>query len=281
MLAVERFVFLAATLALWVGGAWSVRTLIRPPANGTPHVASPVAHWSVILALVGYTAFLALRAVALGFLPISSLFEAVTFFLWCSMLLALVVSLRARMEALPTFFLPFLALLALLAVVLHAPVGTVRPELRTGLFLLHMLCAFLGYAAFTVGAITAGMYVLQERRLRHKQLRGLSRRLPSLEAMELLNRQILAIGFPLFTIAVVLGVFLAHRHALLAGDWTRDAKVLSAGVTWVTYAFLFIGSRTAWLYGRKVAWGTVAGFLCVLFTFLGTTLFLGVSHGNY
>lgn len=281
MLLLERVLFLAATLLLCVGSVWSVRTLMHPPADGTAHLAAPVAHRCVMGALVGYSGFLLLRAVSLRFLPVTGVFEAVTFFLWCSMLMALLVTRRVQMQALPTFFLPFLALLAVLALVLEGPSGTIRQELRRPLFVVHMLCAFLGYAAFTVGALTAGMYVIQERRLRHKQLRGLSRRLPPLEALEQLNRQILAIGFPLFTVAVGLGIFLAHYVELLGDHWTHDAKVLSAGVTWLAYAVLFAGSRTAWLYGRKVAWGTVAGFACALFTFLGTTLLLGVRHGNY
>lgn len=281
MATLEHGLFLLATLSLCLGGAWSVRSLIRPPAEGPAHVAPPVAQWSVAVALVAYCLFLVLRAVSIRSLPITNVFDAVTVFLWCSMILALAVSLRGQMHALPTFFLPFLAVLALVALLLERPVGAVRPELKSPLFLIHMLSAFLGYAAFAVGAITATMYVMQERALRTKQLSGLSRRLPSLEALEQLNHHVLTIGFPLFTVAVGLGIFLAHSHKLPGGDWTRDAKVISAGVTWLAYAVLFTGGRTGWLYGRKVAWGTVAGFFGVLFTFLGTTLLLGVVHGNY
>lgn len=273
--------FLSATVALCVGGGLSIRTLAYPPEVGTPHLAEPRVQGSVLIALVGYTLFLVLRARDIGFLPISNVFEAVTFFLWCCICLAVLVIVRARMEALPTFLLPFLAVLGLLALGLARGPGAIRAELRTGLFLVHVLCAFLGYAAFTIGAFVASMYVMQERRLRHKQLRGLSRRLPSLEALEDLNRQLLTIGFPLFTVAMGLGLFLAHRFELLEADWASSPKVLSAGATWLTYAVLFFGSRTSLLYGRKVAWGTVAGFLCVLFTFLGTTLLLGGTHGNY
>ena len=273
--------FLVATIAICVGGGWSLRTLAWPPEDGTPHLAAPRMQNAVMVALVGYTLFLVIRARAIGFLPISTVFEAVTFFLWCCICLTIWIIVRARMEALPTFLLPFLALLALLALGLARGPGEVRPELQTGLFLIHMLCAFLGYAAFTVGAFIASMYVLQEQRLRSKQLSGISRRLPSLEAMETLTRQLLMVGFPLFTVAIGLGVYLAHRHDLLDENWQRSAKVLSAAVTWVAYAVLFAGSRTAILYGRKIAWGTVAGFLGVLFTFLGTTLLLGTTHGNY
>ena len=271
--------FGAATGALCLGGGWSVRTLVAPPKAGAS-VVTPRLQWSVLIALIGYTLFLLMRARAIGFLPISNVFEAVTFFLWCIIAVAIVVTAWSRMPALPTFLLPFLAILALVALVLAQPAGTVRGELRTGGFLVHMLCAFLGYAAFTVAAISATMYVLQERGLRHKQLSGISRRLPSLEALDRLTRQLLTFGFPLFTTAIGLGVFLAHRSGILGDDWARDAKVVSAGVTWLAYTLVFIGSRTPYLYGRKVAWCTLAAFIGVLFTFLGTTLLLGDPHGN-
>jgi len=279
-LIVERLVFALATGALCFAGAWSVRILIAPPEDGSAQVVAPAIQWSVLIALSSYTLFLLLRARHLGFLPVSNMFEAVTFFLWCSMAMAIFVTSWSHMSSLPTFLLPFLAVLGLFAFALIGPSGVLKPELRTGYFLIHMLCAFLGYAAFMIAAITASMYVLQEHRLRTKQLSGISRRLPSLEGLENLTRQLLTLGFPLFTVAIALGVVLAHRHELLLGeDWNRNAKVLSAGATWVAYGLLFVGSRTSFLYGRKVAWFTLAGFVCVLFTFLGTSLLLGDTHG--
>lgn len=275
----EWVYFGVATLALVGGGVWSVRVLIAPPRHGA-HLATPVVQWCVFIALVGYTLFLVARGRQLHFLPVSNVFEAVTFFLWCSIVMTVLVSVRARMETLPTFLLPFLAVLGVVALLLVQGPGEIREEIRRGGFLVHMLCAFLGYAAFTVAAITASIYVLQERRLRHKKLSGISRRVPPLEALDKLSQQLLALGFPLFTVAVALGVLLQIHSHILGDDWLTDPKVISAAVTWIVYCCAFVGSRTTYLYGRKTAWFTLAGYLGVMFTFLGTTILLGAVHGN-
>lgn len=281
MVNVEGIAFGAATGALCVGGGWSLRSLIRPPRGQVVSMAAPVAQWSVIAALIGYSLFLASRAFAAGAIPVSNVFEAITFFLWCSIAMTFFVTSMSRMPALPTFLLPFLAVMGVLAVVLMRPSSKPAMEEHSVVFFVHMMGAFLGYAAFTIAAITAAMYAMQERQLRVKKLAGISQRLPPLEALERLNSQLLTVGFPLFTVSLALGLYLAHEYPLPGKHWMKDTKVISACITWVAYAVLFGGSRSRTLYGRTLAIATLFAYAAMLFTFLGTSLLLGDVHVNY
>ena len=60
--------------------------------------------------------------------------------------------------------------------------------------------------------------------------------------------------------------------------WSWDPKETWALITWLVYTvflhFRFVRGAT----GRKLAWLSVLGFLCTLFTFFGVNYLLGGLH---
>src|SRR5690606_40417647 len=105
---------------------------------------------------------------------------------------------------------------------------------------------------------------------------GLVRRLPSLEDLDVFNYKIIAVGFPLLTLGIILGAVWA------ATAWNRpwgfDPKETWSAITWLIYAiYLHVRYMAGW-GGRSSAIISIIGFLAVLFTYLGVNYLLPGLH---
>jgi ABC-type transport system involved in cytochrome c biogenesis permease subunit len=93
-------------------------------------------------------------------------------------------------------------------------------------------------------------------------------RLPSLEALDELMRELVGAGFLALTVSIVLGFVLARLNDWGWG-WLADPKIVATLVTWVVYAVLFHLRAAQHRHGRKMAIVALVGLACVLFSFLG------------
>ena len=141
--------------------------------------------------------------------------------------------------------------------------------------------ALTGYAAFLIAGVTGVIYLAQERQLKAKRVA----RLPSLEALDRANLWALWIGFILFTLGVLHGLWLARAPLDQVGltgrggpiGWS-DPKTVFTLATWGAYAVLLGIRTTALSRGPKVAALSILGLLLVGFTFLGVNQLFGTQH---
>ena len=258
--------FYLAIFLLWGSALLAVGYLLVPERLSPRYAnAAAVAGFSLL------TVFFLLRWRAVGFLPVSNMFESLSFFIWAVVLTYLIVEYFFNLPTLSSFILPFITLFALVAVFVGHPEGTMDTRLRSGWFYLHVVFAFVGYATFSVAFATAVMYLLQRRQLKsRKSFNSVFHRLPSLEVLDDLNQRLISMGFPLFTFAIAVGVYWAHESKILGPSWPNDPKVVFTGVTWLLYAALFHIRLLAVARGKRVAHLTIIAFVFVVLTFLGT-----------
>jgi HemX protein len=83
----------------------------------------------------------------------------------------------------------------------------------------HVIAATAGIALFALACAFGVMYLLQERELKQKRFGPLLTRLPSLHAMDRTNSLLVAVGFAVFTVALVSGSFLARSAWCSAWEW--------------------------------------------------------------
>ena len=94
--------------------------------------------------------------------------------------------------------------------------------------------------------------------------------------LEATGYQAIRIGFPLFTIAILLGSLWAD--VAWGSFWSWDPKETASLVTWLIYAgYLHLRLSRGWA-GRRIAVVVMVGFLAVVITFLGNFVFSGL-HG--
>jgi len=120
---------------------------------------------------------------------------------------------------------------------------------------LHITLATVGAAAFTLAAMSAGLYLVQESRLRHKRFAPLLfLRTPALETLDTLGHRAVAFGLPIFTAALIAGGLWADRSAALRPEY------LIASLCWLMFFGLLVARfRSGWR-GRPAALLTLLGF---------------------
>lgn len=143
-------------------------------------------------------------------------------------------------------------------------VGVEEPEAMVSrpLLVLHVTANVLGLGIFVVAGAAGLLYLLQERRLRDKRAGGVASRLPSLDALDRATHRLLLSGFPLLTFGVVSGAIFS-RH-VTTSDGAAIARTLLGFTTWFLLAGVLLLRRVAGVRGRRAAYGTVVGVVCVL-----------------
>lgn len=135
------------------------------------------------------------------------------------------------------------------------------------MILVHLLCAWLSYAAFLTAFIAGALFLIQEHQIKRKRMGFLFHRLPSLEALDRLNFQAIGLGWALLSVGIVLG--LGEARGRLGHWWTGDAKEVLTVALWATYLLLWVVRLRSTLRGRRVALLSVVGFVLVVVSLVG------------
>jgi len=149
------------------------------------------------------------------------------------------------------------------------------PALKSYWMKIHVPLNFVGYGAFAV-ACGAGMAWLFRARLEVNGSSALLRVFPTLDQLDQLAYKSVAVGFPAFTLATILGA--AWAAEAWGGYWSWDPKETWALIVWLVYgAYLHVRVSHGW-HGRTLAWWTVIAFLVTVFCFLGVNMYLSGLH---
>jgi len=136
------------------------------------------------------------------------------------------------------------------------------PLISRPLLVMHVTANVLGVGLFVVAGAASLLFLVLERRLQNKRGAGLGSRLPSLDTLDGAMHRLLVSGFPLLTFGVVTGA-LFSRH-LEDASGAALARTLFGFLTWIVLASVLLLRRIAGVRGRRAAYGTLAGVLCVL-----------------
>ena len=161
---------------------------------------------------------------------------------------------------------PIIALVLLSVVFLGiAPTGE-ELEFRGVWFAMHVLFAFIAYAAMAVAFAASLLYLRQFRELKDKRFGRIFRFVPSLETLDRMASRSLFVGFPALTFALVLGWAwtIRFQHSLNMDD----PKVLWAVFSWIAFAVALISRRGRIDVERRAARVTVIAFAAIVIVFV-------------
>lgn len=185
----------------------------------------------------------------------------------------LLVYWRYRTVSLGIFLLPAVFLLLLLPAALPlAP--TALPQtgpvpakwLRSSWLFVHIALVMAAYTALVLSLLASLLYLVQERRLKNKQVDGAFRRLPSLDTLDQIAHKALLVGFPCMTAGLLVGSLIAQVS--VGAKYFLDPKVLLSIGMWVLYIWLLYVRRHTGLRGKR------AVYLSSLFFFLVLTVWV-------
>lgn len=231
---------------------------------------------SAALGFTAQTASIVFRYISAGSLPVTTMHDAASFFSWCIVLIFFVLEYRYKLNLLGPFTMPIVFVLMLSSSILPREIKPLSPVLQSYWFIVHIVLAFLGNAAFAMAFGTGLMYLIQERHLKSKHLGGLFQRLPSIQILDEVNYKLISLGFPLLTLAIISGALWAENA--WGSYWRWDPKEVWSLITWFIYALVIHARLTARWRGRRAAILSIVGFMSVIFTFFGVNLLLKGLH---
>lgn len=193
--------------------------------------------------------------------PAQSVREAIGFLAFLLTGGYLLTSLRYRLTLGGVVIMPVSMILLVLARL--TPVGHATEELTT-LGRIHISLATLGVGVFAVASALSAIYLAENRALKRKNFDAMALKdgagAAPLETLDRLSHRLIWVGFPIFTISLVLGAIWVSR----LGHSLDRLEYPLAAVTWLAYATLLI-ARTAYGWrGRRAALLTLQGFACAL-----------------
>ena len=136
-----------------------------------------------------------------------------------------------------------------------------EPRLTPAFITLHVIANLLGVALFLLAGGAAGLYLVQERRLKEKRKGSRAGNLPPLDTLDHAEHRFLVAGFPLLTLGIVTGTYWAHKLELGSPDDVM--RTIFGYATWLLIGGVLLLRASAGWRGRRSAYGTLAGLLCV------------------
>jgi ABC-type transport system involved in cytochrome c biogenesis permease subunit len=202
-----------------------------------------------------------------GHVPITNLYESLIFFAWSIMILYMNIEWRIKSKIIGAFVVPIAFLImayASIAPGINNSIEPLIPALQSNWLTTHVLTCFMGYAAFTVAFGCGLLYLWKDRKT-----------MPSLAMLEVLIYQSTALGFIFLAMGIMTGSVWAHYA--WGSYWSWDPKEIWSLITWLIYAIMLHARYVHGWRGKRMAIMAIAGFVSVLFTYLGVN-FLPSLH---
>ncbi len=272
LLSITTFAYLLCTLSYLSGVVFRMRTLLL--------TGSVVGFGAILI----QTAGILLRwhesyVLGYGHAPLSNLYESLVFGAWAIMLIYLVVEVRTKQRVLGVFpsLIAFLAMAyASFSPDVDSKIQPLVPALKSNWLIAHVVTCFLGYAAFTVAAGISILYLVRQASTGNPHPKGFLALIPEPRELDELTYRIILFGFLWLSLGIITGSVWAN--SAWGTYWSWDPKETWSLITWLIYAsILHARSMQGWR-GKRVAWLSLLGFGCVLFTYFGVDFLLAGLH---
>ncbi len=216
------------------------------------------------------------RFIALGAVPVTDSLEAMNLLALVVGVVFIVVAKRYSVPVLGAFATPLAVVTLGASLAFGQKTGAVPEALRSAWFPVHLGTAILADALFVMAGVAAVAFLVQENRLRKKQLGSVFRKLPPLHVLDEISHRLIVVGFLLMTLGMAAGAYLAKHH--WGAYWHWDPRQIASLMTWVFFAAILHARLTIGWQGRRVAWVTLVAAAVVLFTLVGLPFLTSTLH---
>ncbi|MDA8078953.1 MAG: cytochrome c biogenesis protein CcsA [Nitrospiraceae bacterium] len=213
------------------------------------------------------TAYMVSRGLQLGRLPIIGPHDTLFFMSVSTMLFALPMTHKLKSRTRFLFPLVGLSVFFVVLSLFYKPHNApLPPVLKTLWFEAHVALSFFSYALFGISAVMGALRLISPGE--DAASGGVS--------VDALQYKTILTGYCFFSTAMVFGGIWAY---LAWGTyWLWTPKELWTVILWLFYSLYLHARLMKWWTGRPSAVLAVTGFIIVLFTYLGVSLFMKSSH---
>ena len=216
----------------------------------------------------------------MGHLPIRGPYECLTFSAGVIVIFYLVAEFKIKTRAFGAFILPLVFLLMVFATLSSQIERQIfpMPEVLQGNYInYHLSSCFIGYGAFAVSFVASILFLIR-RGGGNVKSEGVGGTIPSRRVLDNISYKMIAIGFVMFTILIVTGMF---RSKIIWGSyWEWDAVQTWSLIAWLVYAVILHGRFTWKWSGTITAILSIIGFALSIVSFLTGAGFI-FSSGHY
>lgn len=233
--------------------------------------------WSKHCAALGNTLLLVVfvyRWVHFGRPPFTGLGDSLNLFLVMCTGIILTVQRNEHMRSVMAYYMPALAMLAVISGIFSPEHLAEAPKELNGLLVsIHVVLIFLAFALFFVASLTSMAYVTKAQGLKRRSAGGLPGRLPSLEQIDKTLYKLIGVGYPVFAVTLAFGFAWAWTQREAAeGLWYVSPRIILALVMVLFYAFSFHIRRMGLLRGPKLAYLVFFVSKALFLSYLGIEL---------
>jgi len=216
----------------------------------------------------------------IGHAPVSNLYEVFILLFCVICVVYLNLESRHNARALGAFVMPIVSMGVFFAIWLESigqsDIKPLVPALQSYWMKIHVPLNFVGYGAFAVACAAGAAWLVRDKIERRRPDSALLAVFPSLKMLDQLSYKAVAIGFPAFTLATILGA--AWAAEAWGGYWSWDPKETWALIVWLVFGAYLHARFSHGLHGKTLAWWAVLGFLVTIFCFVGVNMYLSGLH---
>jgi ABC-type uncharacterized transport system permease subunit len=213
------------------------------------------ATWGVRVGWLAQTALLVVQAARADGFPWTSWAGSLNLFVWLVVGAYLIWGCRPRYRLLGLAVMPLVAVLFVVARLGGGKAVGTRSDYGNVFLVLHVGLVLAAFAGFTLAAGLAGLYLWEERRLKHRAADILRLRVPPLATLERLASRTILVSLPLLTLGLAIGIVRQRRDG-----GSVDALEGLAVLTWVVYGVLALARPG----GRRGAYFALGGLALVI-----------------
>jgi ABC-type uncharacterized transport system permease subunit len=213
-----------------------------------------------------------LRWKLLGFFPTITFSDTLIFLSFIIAIMFVTFYFIYKSIHLFLFILPFLSLLIIIALVLNSS-SSINIDKSSILLYIHLPFSITGTALFLLSAFSGIMYFYQEKQLKNKNLDFINKQNLSLSSINKITNNLLTYGFIIFTIGLITG-FIWRFYAENIEKYSYQTKLIFSVITWCIFGVLMVIKKVKGLPPKKLALGSIIGFICLVITYIGLALFL-------
>lgn len=237
----------AATTAGFLASLWTARPLVAKTAR-----------WLLVAALAYWAWLLSWSCMEDVFEHAKRLWLGTSG--WSLGLIYLLLLRRYPIQALGSFVSALATVLAALALWVSEPSASLTGgTMGAWILRVHIGLAFIGVTAFAFATAVSLVYLMQSQALKRKSRSKLRKRLPPLDVLDQLALRSIVIGFPFYTVALLLGSAQAVR-----GEGGIRLTYVLACVSWAIYGAVLQARLTAGWRGRRAAILTSVGLVLAM-----------------
>lgn len=232
--------------------------------------------------VLAHTFLIGMQTVEAGHAPLVGTTAAISAFVWLLGLSYLYVELTSDERSMGAFVAVLLVALDVMPA-FDSTVSARPPVLQSPLFTIHVVTMLFAYASLALACVLGVTYVLLFKEIKARHLGFFYARLPSLQALDVMNSRAVTVGWIFLTIGLAIGGIWASQlqsspdpraQAMSLGD----PKILVALLSWGVYSFALFARRAIGWSGRRAAYLSAIGFVIVLLNFVPVGYFLTKSH---